>query len=129
MKGNCLCGSIRYEVDEIGDAQFCHCRTCQLAQGAPYVAAAKVKKEHFRFLSGENLLSAYESSPGKTRCFCSQCGTSLFTNKEAMPFIALRLVTLEQDPNIRPKQHIWLSDECPWTLDTPDLPRYEKTPE
>ncbi len=128
MQGGCLCKQVTYEVDELGIMKFCHCRTCQLAQGAPYIAAAAVKREHFRWLSGEDLLNTYESSPGKKRYFCSHCGTPLLADKQSLPHLALRVVTLNEDPNIRPSEHIWLQDACPWTQDDEALPRFEKIP-
>lgn len=128
MQGSCLCGAVGYEVDEIISIKFCHCRTCQLAQGAPYIAAGGVKREHFRWLKGEELVTRYESSPGKQRCFCSRCGTPLLADRANLPHIALRVVTLKEDPKLRPTEHIWLNDDCPWTLDTPNLPRYPAWP-
>ena len=124
MQGSCLCGAITYEADHIEYIGFCHCRTCQIAQGAPYIAAGSIKREHFRWLSGEDKLSAYESSPGKFRRFCSVCGTPLLSERLSQPRIALRVNTLHKDPNMRPNHHIWLSDECAWTQDNPSLPRY-----
>lgn len=34
-------------------------------------------REHFRWLKGEEKLSSFESSPGKSRYFCSGCGSHL----------------------------------------------------
>lgn len=128
MQGGCLCKQVTYEVDAIDLIKFCHCRTCQLAQGAPYSAGGLVKRENFRWLTGEHLLKAYESSPGKKRYFCSNCGTPLLGNKASLPYVALRVVTLDEDPNIRPSEHIWLQDDCPWTQDNEALPRFDTTP-
>jgi hypothetical protein len=65
MKGSCLCGAVAYEVDpfdmKIG---HCSCRTCRKAQAAPFAATARVPREKFRFLSGEDKLTSFESSPG-----------------------------------------------------------------
>lgn len=62
--GSCLCGAVQYEADEIQFIQLCHCRTCQVAQGAPYIAGGAVKREHFRWLAGAerrtNLVGAFE---------------------------------------------------------------------
>ena len=48
MMGSCLCGAVQYEADEIQFIQLCHCRTCQVAQGAPYIAGGAVKRENAR---------------------------------------------------------------------------------
>ena len=66
MKGSCLCGDIEYEIDSIDmTVAHCHCRTCQKAHAAPFASTAGVMREHFRWLKGEDKLSAFESSPGK----------------------------------------------------------------
>lgn len=128
MQGSCLCGAVRYEVDALISIKFCHCRTCQRAQGAPYVAAGGVKREHFHWLAGEELVTRYESSPHKHRAFCSCCGTPLFSDKASLPHIALRVTTLHEDPKLRPSEHIWMEDDCPWTLDDPHIARYNTWP-
>ena len=128
MMGSCLCGAVQYEADEIQFIQLCHCRTCQVAQGAPYIAGGAVKREHFRWLAGADKLSAYESSPGKYRRFCAVCGTPLLSDRASLPHIALRVTTLHADPGIRPAHHIWTEHDCPWTQDHPDLPRHPQWP-
>lgn len=128
LTGGCLCGGVTYEVDALGTMQFCHCRTCQINHGAPYIAAAAVKREHFHLTQGEDLLTRYRSSPDKDRVFCSRCGSPLFADRFSNPHIALRVTTLHQDPGSRPVQHIWLQDDCPWTTDDPTLPRYPGWP-
>ncbi len=128
MRGSCLCGAVVYEADAVEHIRFCHCRTCQRAQGAPYIAAGVVKREHFRWLQGEDKLSAYESSPGKWRRFCSVCGTPFLSDRSTQPHVALRITTLHEDPGVRPAYHFWTDDDCPWTADTPDLPRHTEWP-
>ena len=75
-RGSCLCGAVAYEVAapdlKIG---HCSCRTCRKAHAAPIAATARVPRERFRFLRGEDRLTAFESSPGKLRRFCSACGS------------------------------------------------------
>ncbi|KLT72147.1 aldehyde-activating protein [Neisseria arctica] len=128
MQGSCLCGAVRYEADRIQYIQLCHCRTCQKAQGAPYIAGGAVLRSDFRWLSGEHLLSAYESSPGKYRRFCSVCGTPIMSDRESLPHIALRVTTLDEDPGLRPSYHIWTQDDCPWTASSSDLPQHTQWP-
>lgn len=45
-----------------------------------------MRAENFTWISGEEKLSAYESSPGKKRYFCSNCGSQLLAIKEGAPF-------------------------------------------
>ncbi|WP_456237657.1 GFA family protein, partial [Geminicoccus flavidas] len=44
MEGGCLCGAVRYaiELEEDDLADYCHCRECRRASGAPVVAWVQV---------------------------------------------------------------------------------------
>jgi len=90
LKGSCLCGAVRYEVDQLDmPIGHCHCMTCRKAHAAAYASTAGVMREHLRWLAGEEKLSAYESSPGKLRRFCSMCGTHLLAERPAQPHVIL----------------------------------------
>lgn len=115
MKGSCLCGGIEYEVDRLDTPiQHCSCKTCRKAHAAAFNSAAGVSREHFRWVKGENLLKNFESSPGKKRYFCSNCGSQLVAAKEGNSRLVLRVATLDEDPIARPQFQIWKSHEVPW---------------
>jgi ADP-ribosyl-[dinitrogen reductase] hydrolase len=125
VKGSCLCNQIQYEVDELASAiQHCSCQTCRKAHAAAFNTAAAVKPEHFRWLSGEQLLKAFESSPGKHRYFCGNCGTHLIKKTEGREIFTLRVATLDDDPRQVPKFQIWASHEVPWLHYGPDVIAY-----
>ena len=68
LHGSCLCGGVRYEISgELGPSLHCHCGQCRKASGASFATNASVSSESFRFLSGESLLTRFESSPGQFR--------------------------------------------------------------
>lgn len=118
MKGSCLCGCIRYEISQLDmPIVVCHCQTCRKAHAASAVATAGVLRSHFRWTSGEALLTRFESSPGKFRYFCSSCGTHLLAERPAQPHIILRAATLDEDPGQRPAMHIWTSHQADWLED------------
>lgn len=115
MKGSCLCGEVCYEISLLEmPIMHCHCKTCRKAHAAPFASTAGVKREHFRWLSGEEFLSTYESSPGKLRHFCRQCGSHLVAERPSQPHVILRVATLDDDPVSRPEAHIWVSHDVPW---------------
>lgn len=129
LKGSCLCEAVAYEIDGLDSPiKHCHCRTCRKAQGAAFNSAAQVKREHFRWLSGEDKLAAYESSPGKLRRFCSVCGSPILSEYPDRPFVVLRVATLDEDPGLKAEQHIWLSHAAPWLEESEAMERYEEWP-
>lgn len=127
MKGSCLCGAIEYVVDQLDSPiQHCSCRTCRKAHAAAFNTGAEVLRENFRWLKGEDRLSSYESSPGKLRYFCSNCGSQLVAEMYENPRLVLRVATLDEDPNAQPSFQIWKSHEVPWLEYGPQVQSYPK---
>ena len=115
MQGSCLCREVGYEIERLASApRHCSCTTCRKAHAAAFNTSASVKVAEFRWLRGEQLLKSYESSPGKRRFFCANCGSPLVARRDGSDTLALRVATLDDDPQQRPSAHIWLSSEVPW---------------
>lgn len=130
LRGSCLCGGVRYEArGTAGAVGHCHCPSCRKSQGAAFATNASVRRDDFRVTAGEELLRGYESSPGKRRHFCGRCGAKLYATAAAAPgIVRIRLGSLDDDPGVRPRAHIWTSLRAPWQELTGDLPRFEKEP-
>ncbi len=127
MKGSCLCGTIHYECEQLAsEIVNCHCRTCQKAHAAAYASTAKVLRKHFRWLKGEDSLSAFESSPGKTRHFCARCGSHLMAERTGQECVIVRIATLDDDPQTTPHLHIWCSHDVPWLQEKEQQPHYQE---
>ena len=128
LKGSCLCGGISYEIHAPLEGVInCHCKMCQKAQGSAFRTRASVNASDFVFLSGENKLIFYESSPGEKRSFCGVCGATIITkfdnNSEVYGFA---LGTLDTDPKIKIERHIFTKYKAPWCEITDDLPQIEE---
>ena len=127
LTGSCLCGAIAYEVDAApGPIVHCHCATCRKAHGAAFSSVMPAPKEKFRWLRGEDLLGAFESSPGKMRRFCTRCGSQLIAERAAEPNLMLRLGCLDTPLADKPRAHIWRSDAAPWYDPKDALPELPK---
>jgi len=128
-EGGCLCGGVRYELNgELGTIVICHCSRCRKAQGSAFAVNAPVPAARLRLLRGEELLTAYESSPGKFRVFCGRCGSPLFSRNTAMPdVLRLRIGSLDTPlpPTVRPQHHIYASSKAGWYTIGDDLPQHE----
>lgn len=129
MNGSCLCGAVRYEVTRLaGPIGHCHCDTCRKAHAAAFASTARVDRRDFRWLSGQDELASFASSPGKLRHFCRHCGSHLVAEWVGEPQIILRVATLDDDPGARPVAHVWLSQAVPWLADGPQLARFDEAP-
>ena len=129
VRGSCLCGGVRFEVDPpFSDANYCHCSRCRKHSGSGYGVQARVPREQFRLLQGEELITVYRPEGGRVKAFCSVCGSSLFGREwPEGDEIAIRLGVLDDDPGIRPDFHTFVDSAAPWA-DIPDdgLPRYSE---
>lgn len=130
MRGSCLCGQVEYAVSQLDSPiGHCSCRTCRKAHAAAFNTYASIKHEHFQWLNGEQVLKFFESSPGKHRVFCGNCGTQLVAICTGSEFVVLRVATLDEDPGQTPQEHIWASHEVPWLAYGPDIQAYaERVP-
>ncbi len=129
MKGSCLCGTVRYEVDRLASPiGHCHCNTCRKSHGAAFNSTARVDRTDFRWLTGADSLAAFESSPGKLRRFCRNCGSRLIAEWVAQSQVIVCVATLDEDPGTRPAAHIWLADEVPWLAHARDIPCFQNGP-
>jgi hypothetical protein len=125
VRGSCLCGRVEYEASQLDSPiEHCSCRVCRKAHAAAFNTGALVKREHFQWLKGSAFLKSYESSPGKKRYFCSNCGSHLVAERAGLDALILRVATLDEDPGQTPQRHIWASDEVPWLQYGPQIVAY-----
>ena len=75
--GGCQCGAVRYRLTAApGGANVCHCRMCQKAGGAPFMAFAGVKRAQLR-LHARRAATLRQLGDFAERGFCAACGTPL----------------------------------------------------
>ena len=126
ITGSCLCGQVSYEISgQVGDVVHCHCQTCRKAHGAAFSSVASVPDEAIS-IKGEEHLKSFESSKGKHRYFCSNCGTQVYAKREGTSHIILRLGSLDNAEGLIEKSHIWVSDKASWYEINNDLPEYQE---
>lgn len=126
MRGTCFCGYVRYAIDaEPIYACHCHCHSCQQASGAPFVTWATFPLAEFDVQDG--VIAEYRSSPGVTRGFCAQCGTSLTYGHTDRPGeLDVTVASLAEPERITPRSHIWVEDKAPWLVINDDLPQFPR---
>jgi hypothetical protein len=125
MKGSCLCGAVEYEIVQLDSPiAHCACHTCRKAHAAAFTMTAAVSREHFQWRKGEDKLKSYESSAGKHRYFCANCGSHIVAERTGQPNLILRVATLDEDPGQVPVCGIWQSHQVPWLEYGPQIPSF-----
>jgi len=130
LNGSCLCGRVRYEISGPLEAALnCHCSMCRKAHGTAFRSRAGVRAKDFRWVSGEELITWFESSTGNHRGFCSRCGSPLLSRFDSRPDVyGLPLGCLDTDPGVSPGMHVFVGSKAPWFDITDALPRYQEFP-
>jgi len=126
LRGSCLCGRIRYQINgKLYEPLNCHCSMCRKAHGAAFRSRAR----DFLWTAGEHLLTFFESSPGNRRGFCHVCGSPMLTKFDAdATAFSLPLGTLNDDPGICPELHAYVASKAPWFVISDDLPQFSELP-
>ena len=77
-------------------------------------------------MSGEELLTGYEATPGQTKYFCRICGSPIVSRTASKPDqVRVRLGTVESDIDERPGAHIFVTSKANREEICGDLPQYE----
>ena len=115
IEGGCLCGAVRFEIDGAPTrASRCFCSQCRKQSGTAFGAYAHVIAERFRFIAGEALVTAYASSAGVTRTFCSRCGSTLQWKRDGRVGFGIALGAIDGDPGVRPSLDLHPEDAAAW---------------
>ena len=124
--GSCLCGSIRYHIaGDLGAFGYCHCRSCRKASGSAHAATAGVERSRLRLSDPQGYLQEFESSPGKLRAFCRNCGSPLYAYLTSTPeVVRVRLGSLDTPFHERAKAHTFVADKAPWDVIEGTLPQF-----
>ena len=127
LKGSCLCAAVRYELAEAPKwAHACHCSRCRKVGGAPFAADAFVPLESFAYVAGEEHLGFYQPPAAErfVHTFCTVCGATLPSRQVEGGIVVVPLGSLDDDPGLGPKAHIWVDSKAPWDVITDDLPQH-----
>lgn len=127
--GSCLCGVVRFEVDEFTpQVAHCHCSMCRKFHGAAYATIASVSRSRFRWIEGENALKGFTAENGTTRTFCSHCGSSLMFSSPGAPeeTVEIALGAVDGNVPVEPNAHIFVASGTNWTTLSDGLPQYEE---
>lgn len=131
LEGGCYCKKIRYVAE--GEPRLkaqCHCRECQYISGGAPNMFMLMPPEGFRYVSGEpKRFRRDDLEQPVSREFCENCGTHLATRRPGLPFVILKVGTLD-DPGVfgAPQMAIYTVDKQPFHMIADGLPSFELLP-
>src|SRR5271155_5941864 len=120
LTGGCQCGAIRFRLDAtpVG-ASICHCRMCQKAGGAPFMAFAPLSITDFVVTRGR--IATFTSSDIAERGFCSACGTPLTYRGLNSDRISVTIGSLDEPNTVEPTIQLGIESRVNWLMGALEL--------
>jgi hypothetical protein len=120
LTGGCQCGAVRYTLTaRPTEPSVCHCRMCQRAGGAPYMALVGVRLAEIAWAGTPKI---FASSTLAERGFCADCGTPLSYHIHGRDRISVTIASLD-DPNaVPPVEQNGIESKLAWTDGVAGLP-------
>ena len=132
LTGGCYCGKVRYAANgEPAMKAQCHCRECQYITGGAPNMFMLMPVDGFAYTQGTpKQFTRGDLARPVTREFCGECGTHLATRPPGLPFVVLKIGTLD-DPAAgygAPRMAIYTVDKQVFHQIPEDLPTFERLP-
>lgn len=120
--GGCLCGSVRFHVDEpIKTFGACHCSMCRRWGSGPFIEADCGPNVQFE---GEDNIVRFQSSDWAERGFCKHCGSNLFYHLKPDGTYMMALGAFDDQSGLEMSHQVFI-DEKPdgyaFANDTPTM--------
>jgi hypothetical protein len=131
LRGSCLCGSVRFEIDgPFEGAVHCHCASCKKLSGGVGTTSGRIATEAIRVVAGDELLRTFQPAEGSAKTFCAVCGSNLFgAGWPASEVSVVRLATLDEALEQAPQAHMFVRSVATWeTVPDDGLPRFDARP-
>jgi hypothetical protein len=130
LHGSCLCGGVRFEVDEVPDTlRYCHCESCKKLSGGTGTVNGRVRSTSIRIIEGADLVQTFQPAEGSAKSFCRTCGSNLFGGGwPDSETTSVRASAVDDPFDARPSAHIYVRSVAAWeTLPDDGLDRFETT--
>ena len=124
IRGSCLCGAVRFEIDgKITDIGMCHCSKCRKVSGVASNATFMASRDVLKWISGENELSKFEMADGWGAWRCTVCGSPVPRLHPGGGAYWVPAGLLDSDPGVSIAGHIFVGSKAPWDEIAGEAPR------
>jgi hypothetical protein len=126
LNGSCLCGAVRYTVDnDFRYALICHCSKCRRATGSAFKPFGGIEAGRLEVTSGT--LSTFGDVMTHD-AHCVLCGSLLYSIVQQATMAHVTYGTLLDPPTLLPQAHIFVACKAPWYRILDGLPQYDGFP-
>ena len=123
--GQCLCGDVKYAIEgKISSIWLCHCSKCRRGTGSAFHASAICGADKFAWLSGEDGIREFESTPTYVTRFCGRCGSPVPQQLRGTELVFLHVGALDEPVGRGVDHHIFTGSKASWYEITDDRAQY-----
>jgi hypothetical protein len=126
-RGSCNCGAVAFEYEGAPIlCRNCHCGRCRRGRSAAHASNLGLRVAQFRWTRGEDRVATWKVPDAKffAQAFCTTCGSKLPRVDASRDLVVVPLGSLDDDPGVRPTEHIFVADKAPWFEITDSLPQH-----
>lgn len=121
MQGECLCGAVRFAIaGDLPNLYQCHCSLCRKVTGSTANAATFVRRDDFRWLSGEDRIRSFRKPTGYRSDFCEGCGSPVPNRLGDSDLVWVPVGLLEGDVASEIAVHLHRGSAASWERDAAD---------
>ena len=130
MRGSCLCGEVRCEVDGPFPWLYqCHCSLCRKQGGSVSNTGLIVAAHSFRWLAGEPMIGKWQRSTGFRSHFCTHCGAPVPNPLRDTGYVWVPSGLLDDDGPLEIGVQLFVGSRASWARLPPDGQNYETAPD
>lgn len=129
MKGSCLCGDVRFEVEGPFPWLYqCHCSLCRKQGGSVSNTGLIVAADKFRWLAGEGLVGKWRRSTGFRSHFCTRCGAPVPNPLRDTAYVWVPSGLLDGDGPLEIGAQLYVGSKAPWSKLPEGVRQFEAAP-
>ncbi len=126
VKGSCLCKGVSFAVDgRVSDIGHCHCSKCRKVSGVNSNGVVLAAAKRFHWITGQDLIETYVMDDGWSSTFCRVCGSPVPMQLPDSKLVWIPIGSLDEYPEIKVVQHIYVGSKGAWEVIGDDAPQYE----
>lgn len=130
IKGSCLCGEVRYEVDGGFDSFYlCHCQHCRKDTGSAHAANLFSATASLHWLAGRDNVRQYQlPATHHIKSFCTNCGSALPSLQGQGELLVVPAGSLDEPLSQKPDAHLFMGSRADWDEGLESIPRLDGLP-
>lgn len=130
IKGSCLCGEVRYEVDGGFDSFYlCHCQHCRKDTGSAHAANLFSTTASLYWLAGRDNVRQFQLPATRhIKSFCTNCGSALPSLQGQGELLVVPAGSLDEPLSQKPDAHLFMGSRADWDEGLESIPRLDGLP-